>query len=270
VGRSGQGRPGDAQREAAWVAATHGWLGEDRLGVEDRRALLDAGRLVHCQRHEVVVRSHDDAIVYLLQGAATARSLSISGTSTILRILAPGDTWGWADALGHGELHAEVEAILDSTAVVIPGHVMRGLVRQRPAIAQGSLAEVAAELADLQDETARFHNTSTMERVLHRLVQLVDTWGQPVDGGVQITLRITQEDLASWARASRESTTKTLQELRTAGIISTGRREILILEPNRLRRRSTTAGEEIDLRDVPDPRHPHLSGAGSPAAGPPA
>jgi CRP/FNR family transcriptional regulator, cyclic AMP receptor protein len=85
--------------------------------------------------------------------------------------------------------------------------------------------------------------------VLHRLVQLADTWGRPSGRHIEITLRITQEDLATWARSSRESTTKTLQELREAGVIATGRREITILDPGRLQKRSTIPPDEIDLRD---------------------
>jgi CRP/FNR family transcriptional regulator, cyclic AMP receptor protein len=264
VGRSGQGRPGDAQREAAWVAAAHGWLGEHRLGAEDRRAALDAGRLVRCQRHDVVLRSRDDAIAYLVQGAATARSLSTSGASTVLRILAPGDTWGWAGALGQVDIHAEVEAVLDSIALVIPGHALRELVRQRPAIARGCLQEMAAQLADLQNETARFHNTSTTERVVHRLVQLAEFWGRRREGAIEITLRLTQEDLASWARASRESTTKILHELRSSGVITTGRREITVLDLDRLRGRSTATPEEIDLRD---PAQEYAASRGGPGGG---
>jgi CRP/FNR family transcriptional regulator, cyclic AMP receptor protein len=256
VGRSGRGSPADLRAAVARAVDAHGWLDAHRLPPGDREAVLDVCRLVHLPRHEILLRRGEDATTYLLRGAALVRSITSSGTSTVLRILAPGAAWGWAGALGNVDLNAEVEAVADSTALVIPGAAIRELVRQRPAIAQACLETVAKELAALQDETARFHNTSTTERVVHRLIQLADTWGRHVEGRIEITLRLTQEDLASWARASRESTTKTLQELRSSGVISTGRREIAILDPARLRRRSTIAPDEIDLRDTSEtPTH---------------
>jgi CRP/FNR family transcriptional regulator, cyclic AMP receptor protein len=211
--------------------------------------VLASSREVRARRLEPLLRSGSDATVYLLRGAAMVRSISSSGHSTVLRILAPGSSWGLASSLGNMEADFDVEAATESHALVTPGHVIRELVRERSAVARVCLEAVSQQLAELQEETARFHNTSTTERVLHRLVQLADTWGRPSGRHIEITLRITQEDLATWARSSRESTTKTLQELREAGVIATGRREITILDPGRLQKRSTIPPDEIDLRD---------------------
>jgi CRP/FNR family transcriptional regulator, cyclic AMP receptor protein len=249
VGRFGNGRANDP-RAAVGFRGGHGWLGLDRLPPADRDAVLDASRLLRVGRDEALLRSGDDTTMHLLSGATMVRSRSSSGDSTVLRILAPGESWGWAAALAGG-FSADVETVADSSALVTSGPALRQLIRERPAIARACLQSVTEELAELQDETARFHNTSTTDRVVHRLLQLADAWGRPVDRGIRIILRLTQEDLASWARASRESTTKALQELRTGGIISTSRREITILDPGRLQGRSTTAERNVRLVDPP-------------------
>jgi CRP/FNR family transcriptional regulator, cyclic AMP receptor protein len=204
---------------------------------------------VRGRRHDALLRRDSDATLYLLRGAAMVRSTSSSGHSTVLQILAPGSCWGLSVSLGGLEPTFDVEAAADCEAVVTPGRVLRELVRDRPALARTCLDAASKQLAELQEETARFHNTSTTERVLHRLVQLADTWGRKRRDHVEIALRITQEDLATWARSSRESTTKALQELREAGIIATGRREITVLDPARLKQRSVLVPDEIDLRD---------------------
>jgi CRP/FNR family transcriptional regulator, cyclic AMP receptor protein len=229
-----------------------GWLGGDRLSSADREAVLASSREVRVRRHEPLLRSGSDATIYLLRGAAMVRSISSSGHSTVLRILAPGSSWGLASSIGNIEADFDVEAATESHALVTPGHVIRELVRERPAVARACLESVSQQLAELQEETARFHNTSTTERVLHRLVQLADTWGRPKGRHIDISLRITQEDLATWARSSRESTTKTLQELREAGVITTGRRAVTVHDLPELRRRATSSPTQIDLRDEAD------------------
>jgi CRP/FNR family transcriptional regulator, cyclic AMP receptor protein len=238
-----EGGRADDPVSAARLQADDRWLGPGRLQPEDLDAVLDASRLVRVPRHQPLLRRGDDTIVCVLGGAMMVRSRSSSGNVAVLRILAPGATWGWAATLGSGGFSADVETITDSSALVTPGPALRRLISERPAVARTCLEAAASELGELQDETARFHNTSTTERVVHRLAQLARTWGRPAEGAIEITLPLTQEDLASWARASRESATKALQELRAGGIISTARREIRVLDVDRLLARSTTREE---------------------------
>jgi CRP/FNR family transcriptional regulator, cyclic AMP receptor protein len=257
VARFDNGRAGDPTSSAGLRTHT-GWLGPERLPPEDLDAVLDSSRLVRVPRQQLLVRRDDDASVYLLSGAAMVRSRSSAGNPTVLRLLPPGATWGWATTVGGDRFSADLETIADCSALVTSGPALRRLIRERPAVARTCLEAAADELGELQDETARFFNTSTTERIVHRLIQLARIWGRPVDGAIEITLPLTQEDLASWARVSRESATKALQELRAGGVISTARREITILDPNRLSRRSTPRTEGIDVQDVLEARHPPL------------
>jgi CRP/FNR family transcriptional regulator, cyclic AMP receptor protein len=72
--------------------------------------------------------------------------------------------------------------------------------------------------------------------VLLRLLELAERWGEPVRGGVtQITLSLTQEQLAAWAHVSRESLAKVLHDLRAAGLVETGPRCLAIRDLTRLR-----------------------------------
>jgi CRP/FNR family transcriptional regulator, cyclic AMP receptor protein len=52
--------------------------------------------------------------------------------------------------------------------------------------------------------------------------------------GIRITLPISQEELAGWAGASREATTKALHDLRAVGLIETRRRHIVVLDREQL------------------------------------
>jgi CRP-like cAMP-binding protein len=54
---------------------------------------------------------------------------------------------------------------------------------------------------------------------------------------LQITLPLSQQDLAGLVMASRDAVAKTLRSWRTAGLVTTGRRSIVIVDPGRLERR---------------------------------
>jgi CRP/FNR family transcriptional regulator, cyclic AMP receptor protein len=244
---------GDLQDGAAGsMVRSHGvrgWLHAGQLPSADLAAVIDASRRIEVPRHERLLRAGDDTTVSLVRGTALARAGSLSGASTILSLLAPGSSWGLAEALGSRQVSADVEAIEDCIALVTPGHVVRRLTRDRPPVAQACMRSLASDHARLLEESARFSHTTTSERVVHRLVQLADGWGRHDGNHTRITLGLTQEDLASWARVSRESVAKALQELRSDGLIRTARREITVLDPARLRERAARPSAVIDIRD---------------------
>lgn len=58
-------------------------------------------------------------------------------------------------------------------------------------------------------------------------------------GGVQITLPLSQEELAGWIGASREAVSKALRTLRRQGWIQTGRRSVIVHDLPALKRRGS-------------------------------
>lgn len=97
-------------------------------------------------------------------------------------------------------------------------------------------------------------DTSPAERAIDRLVRLAREWGKEQDGAIDVTIPLTQEMLASWARSSRESTAKALHHLREQGLVRTGRRSVTILDIAELEarvRRSNRAAERA-MRDLLD------------------
>jgi len=73
-------------------------------------------------------------------------------------------------------------------------------------------------------------------RLPHELVvELADTAGERAEGGIRITVPLTQDDLAQWVAGSRESVARALASLRKRGLISTARREIVVLDLDGLR-----------------------------------
>lgn len=86
---------------------------------------------------------------------------------------------------------------------------------------------------NLLGETA-FLNVSV--RMLKRLVDLVETQGQPIEGSTAVKINITQRELASLVGVSRESINKKLKGLSNKGVLTTQRNTIIIKNPEFLKR----------------------------------
>ena len=67
------------------------------------------------------------------------------------------------------------------------------------------------------------------------MVELAEQYGQPSDGGVELDLQLSQDELASLIAASRESGVRALTSLRRRGLIATGRRTINLRDIEGLR-----------------------------------
>ena len=75
---------------------------------------------------------------------------------------------------------------------------------------------------------------SASERICGVLVALSERFGVPVEGGVQIDLKLTNDDLASIAGVSRQFINSTLQDLRKRGLIAGRRHSVIVTRPERL------------------------------------
>ena len=63
---------------------------------------------------------------------------------------------------------------------------------------------------------------------------LSERFGIPAEGGVQIDLKLTNDDLASIAGVSRQFVNSTLQDLRKRGVIAGRRHSVVVARPDRL------------------------------------
>jgi CRP/FNR family transcriptional regulator, cyclic AMP receptor protein len=218
--------------QAVRSSALLGGLSSDLLG-----ELLSSGQVGHVGPHEQLRRADDDSVALVLDGVAIGTLLAEDGNQMIAAILDAGTVGGLPVVLGQVGGGMELTGLTAVDALLLPGPELRRYLNQRPELAHACLSTVTAELAQVRIEEARFAYSSTTERVVQRLLELAARWGETVDGRTLIRLPLTQEMLASWARSSRESTAKVLHELRQAEVIHTGRRELTILDLERLQQR---------------------------------
>lgn len=213
------------------------------LHTTELACLVGIGHGARLGRGRTLLHGTEDAATVVLDGVVATRTVSNNGGDHLTGLHSRGETLGLTVVLGHPDTARQSVALTQVDALVIPGHPLRRLIAEEPRVGRACLRTLAAQLASSQRLEDRFADTSTGERVMLRLLELSDRFGEPrPDGAVSIQLPLTQEDLASWARTSRESTARQLQQLRNAGIIATGRRDLTVLDPDALLQRVSPHG----------------------------
>jgi CRP/FNR family cyclic AMP-dependent transcriptional regulator len=176
--------------------------------------------------------------VFLIERGRVLISCSApGGQEAVLGLRGPGDVLGELSVFDGEPRSATALTLEEVAAVVAPASaVTRAL--QDVDTAHEMIRILASRLREADRRRLEFASLDTLGRVAWRLVELSERFGRKTAEGIAVELPISQDQLASWCGASRESTVKALATLRSIGCITTSRKHVLIGDPDGLRRQT--------------------------------
>jgi CRP-like cAMP-binding protein len=210
------------------------------LDASEREALTRLGASRQFARGAVLMYEGEpgERVMILEAGRVKVTRVEASGHETLLSIRDPGDIVGELAVVDRGGRLATVTALEPVRALVVAGSVFRAHLASVPGVAVVLLEVVARRFRDTTIKRAQFAASDTLGRVAARIVELSERYGARGEGGIEIALALTQDELAAWSGGSRAGVAKALQTLRELGWIETHRRRIVVREPEALRKRA--------------------------------
>jgi CRP/FNR family cyclic AMP-dependent transcriptional regulator len=211
------------------------------LGDDERRALEGIATSRRATRGQVVMAQGQvaDRVIVLKTGHVKVVASGPEGEDVVLTFRGPGALIGEQAVIDGAPRAAGVVAVEPLEMLVVPASAFRNFLDERPGVAMKLVAMLSRRLRDSDRQLVRFATSDSLGRVSARLVELCENHGEAdPDGGVHVTLPLTQEDLAGWTGCSLESTAKALRALRRLTWITTARRSITVHDLESLRRRS--------------------------------
>jgi CRP-like cAMP-binding protein len=201
-----------------------------RLSGEELAALRRRAVGRHFERGATIVHQGEvpGRVVAIERGYAKVTAMTEDGKEVVLAFRGPGDIVGELAALTALPRTATVRTIEPIDAIAIPVGDFEGWLEEQPRVALELLRVVIERLREANRHQFEFAAYQTLGRIARRLVELAERFGEPCEDGVRISLRISQEELAGWAGASREATSKALHDLRAIGLIETERRRLTV------------------------------------------
>ena len=202
-------------------------------------ALRREGHTRKFQRGHALFTEGDRAErVFLIErGWVTVTCTAPGGREIVLGLRGPGDMLGELSALDGEPRSATAVTLSEVEAIVVSGStLMRAL--DDVAASHELIRMLAARLRDADRKRLEFAALDTLGRVAWRLYELSERFGHESEEGISVELPLSQEQLAAWCGASRESTVKALTSLRGLGYITTGRRRVVIRDLEGLRRQA--------------------------------
>jgi CRP/FNR family cyclic AMP-dependent transcriptional regulator len=199
----------------------------------ERTELLGSGRMRRWEGGELVVRrgDHADSAIVLVAGLVKIHTTTAEGGEVVLAFSGAGDLLGEVTAVRDSVRSANATAMDAVEGVVIPMAPLRSFLTRYPGATLALLDMSLSRLHVADVRRIEFATSTSLARVAARLIELAERFGVAGSGGaIEVTLPISQEELASWSASSLESTGRALRTLRGLGLIETSRRRLTVLD----------------------------------------
>ena len=173
---------------------------------------------------------HSHCVYVCLEGRVRLFLTMPSGRELLIGIKSPGDEFGELSALD-GRPRSASAAALDPTVVAeIRADRFMQLLRDEPQLSIAVCQSLSAELRRANDRLLARNSDSAVVRTGRMLVELASLKMRHGGPSGSFELALTQNDLAGWIGATRESTARALARFRRAGLVETGRGYITVLD----------------------------------------
>jgi CRP/FNR family transcriptional regulator, cyclic AMP receptor protein len=206
-----------ADDEAAAVAAT----------VTDR----------HYAKHQFIVREGDpgDTFFILVKGSVSVCRIAPDGRETILSILKEGDFFGEMSMFDSSLRSASIKTLTEVEVGAIRQADFLTLLDRNPRIGRSLVIALSERLRAANALIAATTSQDIRARLASLLLNLGDQFGERVDNGTRITLRLTNQEMANMIGTTRETVNRTLNRFWDDKLVDMRTAHVVIVEPDRLR-----------------------------------
>jgi CRP/FNR family transcriptional regulator len=201
-------------------------------------------KLAQCRRFTILYASGSpaDSLFFLESGLVKITRPMPHGRELLVALVQDNELFGEQSILIGGPRRSSAEVLHESTIHVIPkDHFLR--FAQHHQQVWRLMAEMTAHRALVLEQRLELvlaHDVR--ERILLALAGLAEVLGTAEDGGDQWSVPISQVELASMVGATRETTSSSLNGLARRGLVTLGRRLMMVSAPDRLRLAAKESG----------------------------
>lgn len=208
------------------------------LSDDDAAELRTLGRVRSYATGDTLFHQGDDAgsVSILLEGRVKVTARGASGREVILAFRGPGDIVGEVGAIAGSTRSSAVRALEPVETLAVSAADFRAFLDTHARASMNLVLMLMERLRAADEARVEFAGHDVVGRVARRLVELSERFGVVCADGIDITLALSQEELAAWTASSREAVAKAMRLLRELGWIETHRRRIVVREIEALRR----------------------------------
>ncbi len=192
------------------------------LGVRLRPRAAQAGSVMVSQQEP------GDALFLIASGKVKVVLYGETGREIILSMLRTGDFFGEMSLLDEQPRSANVVAVEETELLTLDRDAFRNHLLSRPATSLAVLAELSLRLRHADEVIGNLALLDVYARVARAIRELARAQGQPVEGGMLIRERPTQQEMAGLIGTSRETVNRALSDFTRRGLLEMNGKQLLV------------------------------------------
>ena len=210
-----------------------------QLAPTDAQALIGLIRRRSVRKSQQILRAGaaGDDVAIVLDGHVKLVAYGADRREVVLAIRGPGELIGEMAALAGQRRTATVIAVDDVEVGYLGADELKTFLADHPDVALVLIRMLVRRLSEADRDRVDLATQDSVGMVAKRLVELATEHGKRVDEGTLIEFSLTQDELASWTGATRETVSRALRLMRRVGWIATDHRSITVLDLTALRER---------------------------------
>jgi CRP/FNR family transcriptional regulator, cyclic AMP receptor protein len=210
------------------------------LGNEELAQLEQQARVRSFKRKEVIYVPSEagESVLIVLQGRVKLKDITHDGKEAILGFVEAGELFGELALFDNEARQNYAEAVLPTELTMIPRKAFLAVMDRRPELSLSITKLIGLRRRQVESRLRQLLFRSTQERLIFLLLDFLPQHGKPTPQGIELTLPLSHQDLASLVGATRESVTMALGELQGEGMLRVKRQRLVIYDLAKLREKA--------------------------------
>ena len=206
------------------------------LPESDQKKLREISRITSYRKHEsIYLPGQPPNTVYLLkQGRVKISQVNNKGQEAILCLLEPGEIFGEVEALSGMPRKTLVQALEPVLVCEISRENFERFLERCPKVGMSMLKTIGGRLQKVETKFSDMVFHSAPARLAKLLLQLGESMGEEDQGIIRLKVRLTHQNLANLIGTSRETVSALLGQFQRQGILNQDRRQIYLVDTNKL------------------------------------
>jgi CRP-like cAMP-binding protein len=183
-----------------------------------------------------------DFFFLLLHGRLKVTQVTKDGQQIIVRVVNPGDLFGFARALQRSDYPGTATAAIESLVLAWPTELWNVFVEKNPHLAVNAMHTIGQRLDEAHTRIREMSTEEVERRVAHTVLRLAEQAGKPDGGGIRIDFPISRQDIAEMTGTTLHTVSRILSAWEGQGLVQGGRQKLTLKDIPGLRRLAERVG----------------------------
>ncbi len=170
----------------------------------------------------------------LLHGRLKVTQVTPDGQQIIVRMVNPGDIFGFTKALQRPDYPATPTAAAESVVICWPNAVWGEFVEQSPHLAVNAMQSIGQRLQEAHTRIREMATEEVERRVAHAVLRLIRQAGKKEGTGIRIDFPISRQDIAEMTGTTLHTVSRIFSAWEAKGLVEGGRQKLLVLDAHGL------------------------------------